>query len=100
MQEPENVFVKDFEFDERNIRHLAKHGVTPEFVWLIWFDQPVFVWNRPPHSASHLMIGMDPLGVLWTIALTLVEYESGTWRPITCFPTEREDERNAWHGEN
>jgi hypothetical protein len=45
------------------------------------------------------MIGMDSGGVLWTIAMVRIDDETGLWRPITGFPTEREDERDAWHGE-
>ena len=46
------------------------------------------------------MIGMDSGGALWTIAMICVDDELGLWRPIRGFPTEREDERDAWYGEN
>jgi hypothetical protein len=64
VQEFEDAFVREFQFDERNTRHLQRHGGSPDLVWLIWLDQPVFIWNRQPHPVTHLMIGVDPLAVL------------------------------------
>ncbi len=46
------------------------------------------------------MIGMDSGGALWTIVMICADDALGLWRPITGFPTEREDERDAWYGED
>jgi hypothetical protein len=99
VEESDDIEVRDFEFDEVNLRHLAAHGLTASVVWDVWLDEPVAVPDRPRHSGTHLMIGMDSGGVLWTIAMVRIDDETGLWRPITGFPTEREDERDAWHGE-
>ena len=99
MEESDDTEIRDFEFDAFNTRHLATHGLTAAAVWDVWLDEPVLVPDRPQHSGSHLMIGMDAGGALWTIAMICVDDELGLWRPITGFPTEREDERDAWYGE-
>jgi hypothetical protein len=100
MEESDDVEVRDFEFDAFNLRHLVLHGLTAEAIWDIWLDAPVVVPDRPPHSGTHLLIGMDSTELLWTIAMVCVDDELGLWRPITGFPTEREDERSAWYGES
>ena len=100
MNEADDLEIRDFEFDSFNIRHLAVHGLTEEMIWDIWLDDPVVVPDRPLHSGTHLLIGMDSAGVLRTIAIVCVDDERGLWRPITGFPTEREDERGAWYGED
>lgn len=99
MEEPHDVEIRDFEFDAFNRSHLAVHQLDEAAIWDIWLDDPVVVPDRPRHSGTHLMIGMDSHDVLWTVAIVCVDDELGLWRPITGFPTEREDERDAWYGE-
>jgi uncharacterized DUF497 family protein len=100
MEEPDDIEVRDFEFDTFNLTHLVRHGLDAETIWDVWLDEPVVVPDRPRHSGTHLLIGMHSGGVLWTIAVVCVDDELGLWRPITGFPTEREDERQAWYGES
>jgi len=98
MDESDDVEIRDFEFDEFNLRHLAAHGPDAALIWDVWLDEPVVVPDRPRHSGTHLLVGKDVFGTLWTIAIVRVDDELGLWRPITGFPTEREDERDAWYG--
>jgi len=77
----------EFEWDERNERHAAAHGVTPSLVIEVADTQPRFFPNSPGagRSGSHLMIGPDARGRFWTVVLLDVSYER--WRPITGWPS-------------
>jgi hypothetical protein len=77
VEESDDIEVRDFEFDEVNLRHLAAHGLTASVVWDVWLDEPVVVPDRPRHSGTHLMIEMDSRGVLWTIAMVRIDDETG-----------------------
>ncbi|HXK34205.1 MAG TPA: hypothetical protein VNM91_09355 [Dehalococcoidia bacterium] len=90
------VGVNGFEFDAFNRAHLLKRGVDEATVHAIWYDEPVIIANRAGKTGTHLMIGEDLDGLLWTIVLVPTDRVAGIWRPITGFPTEREDEVEAW----
>jgi uncharacterized DUF497 family protein len=89
--------IRDWEFDERNRDHLARHGIDDNLVWDVWAGNPILVPNKPGRSGSHLMIGPDSTGRLWTIAVVLIDSDLGLWRAITGWPSERK-ERESWEG--
>ena len=91
------VDVRDWEFDERNRAHLARHGIDDNLVWDVWAGNPMLVPNKPGRSASHLMIGPDSNGRLWTIVIVLMDDDLGLWRAITGWPSDRK-ERESWEG--
>ncbi len=100
IDDDQDVEIRDFEFDTWNTQHLARHGVRPATVWDVWFDRPVVIQNKEDATGTHLMIGEDTVGVLWTIAILLMDDETMSWRPITGFPTEHEDEERSWRDAN
>lgn len=78
------LFIEEWEWDERNIEHLAKHDITPELIEDgIWSERPLFIRNKPDRAATHLMIGPDRGGAFWTICIRQVGDEPGLWRAIT-----------------
>lgn len=85
----------EFEWDERNLRHIldeSPHGLTPRIVHLIASFGPRLFPNKPGEgrSGSHMMIGIaadgdPPEGRLWTVIL--LEKGGDLWRPITGWPS-------------
>jgi len=50
---------------------------------------PEFFANQPGHTASHVMIGPDEQGTMWTIAI--LPLVAARWRPITGYESEHGD---------
>lgn len=91
--EPADVEVLELDFDDKNLEHLAPHGLTRDRVEAIWQDQPAFLTNRPGRSGSHMMVGIDAAGRMWTIVIGPSGKGTGWWRPITGWPSVRKEAR-------
>ncbi len=95
---PDHVLIRDFQFDERNLAHMRrKPGLDANRVWEVWVGEPVVFMNREGRSGTHMMVGPDAVGRVWTVILVLVDDEVGLWRPITGWPSVRK-EIEAWRG--
>ncbi len=87
------ITIAEFEIDERNRTHLARHGIDDGLIYEVWLGPAHYRVNPPsgegasPRSGSHLMIGPSANGRLWTIVMVEVERERHTWRPITGWPS-------------
>jgi hypothetical protein len=92
--------VAEFEFDARNLQHLARHGIDPNLVYEILAGDPLFFVNPPAEnrSGSHLMIGPAAGGRWWTIVMVQVDDIASIWRPITGWPSTVK-EQHLWHDE-
>ena len=91
------LYIEAWEWDDANIAHLDSHGITPEMIEdEIWGDDPKFIANRRNRSASHLMIGPDRAGQLWTECIIEAGAHSGVWRAITGWPSKPREA--AWYG--
>jgi hypothetical protein len=78
------LFIEEWEWDDNNIEHLAARGITPELIEEeIWLEAPKYNTNRKGRTASHLMVGPDRSGALWTICILQVDEEPALWRAIT-----------------
>jgi uncharacterized DUF497 family protein len=88
MQDPCEIQVFEFEWDERNETHCACHGVTPVTAEEVKDGLPKFFLNDPGKTASQIMIGPDLSGRFWTIAI-LPSGQPGRWRPITGWPSDK-----------
>jgi uncharacterized DUF497 family protein len=93
--------IRELEFDNRNLEHLAPRGIDPNLVLEILAGEPVVAANEPKsdRSGSHLMIGPAANGRHWTIVIVEVDEDLGIWRPITGWPSTRK-EIQLWHAEN
>ena len=93
--------IRDFEFDYRNLAHLAERNIDANLVLEILAGEPVFAVNepRPDRSGSHLMIGSAANGRHWTIVIVEMDEQLGIWRPITGWPSTRK-EIQLCHAEN
>ena len=83
------IRVWELEWDDANIAHCEEHDLTPEVADEVLWREPVFFENRPGMPGSHVMIGPDEAGKLWTIIL--VHVLGVRWRPITGYESEHGD---------
>ena len=90
MQPRAKIKVWEFEWDDNNMEHCAVHGVTPTVAESVKGELPSFFENRPGKTGTHVMIGPDHTGAFWTVILLTTALE-GRWRPITGWPSERDE---------
>lgn len=83
-----SVFELDWDEDNRSYCE-EKHGLTEEIADEVLCGEPEFFRNTPGLRASHVMIGPDERGTLWTIAILRVT--THRWRPITGYESEHDD---------
>jgi len=75
-----------FDWDNDNLTHAARHGVTPDVVQQVAVNEPkLFANSGKGRSGSHLMVGPDDTGRFWSVVL--LELTSELWRPITGWPS-------------
>ncbi len=80
----------EFEWDADNLEHFEQRG-SPDIVLQVYDDEPKFYRNRSQRATTHLMIGQDISGRLWTIAMTRLA--DNRWRPVTCWPSKLSEKR-------
>jgi hypothetical protein len=99
-QEPSDALIVSFEFDTRNLTHMAVHGIDDNLVVEVLAGEPVFAQNppAPDRSGSDLMIGPSATGRWWTIVILLVDDDADIWRPITGWPSTSR-EQQLWREE-
>jgi len=88
MQDPCEIQVFEFEWDERNETHCAAHQLTPVVAEEVKNSLPKFFLNDPGRTGTHIMIGPDLSGRFWTIVIR-PSSAHGLWRPITGWPSDR-----------
>lgn len=87
MQELLEIEVWEFEWDEDNESHCARHGVTPSVAEEVKGGTPLFFRNKRKRTGTHMMIGPDVGGRFWTVVILETSVE-GRWRPITGWPSD------------
>src|SRR5258708_39465744 len=65
------VYVAEWEWDEDNEEHIARHGVLPAEIEQVRWGKPKFRRNRTSRAATHQMIGPDEGGRV--VAVFIVE---------------------------
>lgn len=87
--------IEEWEWDEENIAHLARHGLTPKVVREVSFVGPKFRDNVEGRTASMQMIGPDTNLGIWTICI-LETHKPGVWRAITGWPATEGEQEWYW----
>ncbi len=82
--EPAEINVERLELDDRNLRHLAEHGVTGDAVEEVLSIAPQFFTNLPDRSGTHVMVGPDANGRFLFVVLS-EGIRRGQWRVITAY---------------
>lgn len=83
--ERDDAHIRSLEFDERNIDHLARHELTRRLVRRVWLNDSLTFRNPagPGRSGTHLLIGPDDNGRVWTVVIVEADNTISRWRPIT-----------------
>jgi len=78
------------EFDEENEEHIAQHHVTPEEVFQVFEDDPLWAKNKKNMAAVWLMIGRTHGGRPLVVAVTYDEIRRCV-RPVTARTCEQHE---------
>jgi uncharacterized DUF497 family protein len=83
----------ELQFDDGNVGHMRRHGLTPSTVAEVALGKSRLVPNepRPARAGTHKLIGRARDGRFWTIVL--VRLGEDFWRPITGWPSTRTEIR-------
>jgi uncharacterized DUF497 family protein len=82
-----------FDWDAENIRHIARHGITPQEVEEVLKRFPIDLEYQEYDGEERIMqIGVTSTGRLLVIVTTMI---SGTIRVVTAFPA-TEKQRAAY----
>jgi hypothetical protein len=83
--------VEDLEISDGARDKLASHGVPIRAVHQVLYGRPKYRKNKKNRAASHVMIGPDRGGAMWTIAIRETDYQPGLWRVINGWRAEDTD---------
>jgi hypothetical protein len=100
-QGPDPSEIRGFELDDRNLVHMALHGLDGNLVYEVFSDgEVVFLLNPPTdtRNGSHLMVGRDVAGRHWTVVLVVADATLAILRPITGWASTRK-ELEQWREE-
>lgn len=87
--------IHSWQWDDANLDYLARRGITRRIVRQVAEEAPLFRKNKAGRSASHLMIGPDQGGKLWTICILEVELQPVVWRAFNGWSSDEKD--IAWY---
>lgn len=80
-------------WDDWNIAHIARHGVTPEEVEAVFHAEPV-LWKQS-YKERLMIIGETPAGRVLAIVIGPVPGAPiGTYYPFTARPAHRSERRD------
>lgn len=80
-------FIKRLVWDETNVTHIAKHGVSPEEAEEVCQSEPVVQIGK---KGRLLVYGLTKLGRMVTVVLDS-EPEEGVYYPVTARPTSKKE---------
>jgi len=83
-EDPIDLDVDSLEWDERNLTHVAQHGVTREEIETVLANAPQFFANLPERSGTHVMIGPDANDRFLFVVLAETATKD-VWRVITAY---------------
>jgi hypothetical protein len=79
-----NIDVRELEFDDVNVEHLARHDVRPADAFGVLAAAPRFFRNLPDRAGTHVMIGPTSTGDFFYMSLAITA-KQGVWRPVTAW---------------
>lgn len=85
--------LSEWEWDERNLAHLARHGLTAGTVQEVAENDPKLRRNKRNRAATMQMVGRDDGGKWWTVCIVVIG--GGRWRAVTGWPSSPAEV--AWH---
>lgn len=91
------MYIEEWDWQDDDVEHLARHGVQPRDVLAVWREEPRYRRNRRNRGASHQMIGPDGAGNVFAVFIVEDNVTRGLWRPVTGRRA-TEAERDWWRG--
>lgn len=76
------MLIVEFEWDDENIEHLARHGLDADQVNAMLSSRITVIQNKRAGSGQYKFIGRGRGGELITIVVARTAI-AGRWRPIT-----------------
>lgn len=89
-------YIAGWTWDDENIGHLARHGVTPGIVREVSQKGPKFRENVEKRAASIQMIGPGNDLQMWTVCIVESEDSPGIWRAITGWASTELERKWYW----
>ncbi|MBA2609126.1 MAG: hypothetical protein H0U92_09320 [Actinobacteria bacterium] len=87
--------ILEWQWDDGNIAYLGRRGLSRKLVRQVALGAPRLRRNLKGRAATHLMIGRDDGGQIWTICIVEVTNSPGVWRAFNGWPSD--DEEKAWY---
>jgi uncharacterized DUF497 family protein len=87
-QDTPEIEVSEFDWDDRNERHCARHGLDPVTAEEVKNRRPKIFQNVAGKTGTHIMIGPDRTGRCWTVIMVPAGTR-GWWRPVTGWPSDK-----------
>lgn len=88
------IRVDELEWDETNLEHCTRHGLTAEIAESIRSKAPEFFREtRKGRTGTHAMVGPSADGRSWTVKMIRTNRQ-GVWRPITGWPSTNSEIRS------
>jgi hypothetical protein len=78
-----DIEVEALEWDDVNLGHLARHGVSQAAAESVLIGEPRFFHNLEGRGGTHVMIGLDFDGRYLYVSIRESDVYVGYWRPIT-----------------
>lgn len=75
--------VAEWQWDDENVAHIARHGLRPRDVRQVAANAPKFRRNKKGRAATHQMIGPDDGGRFVAVFVAPVPGRDGQWRVVT-----------------
>ena len=80
------VWIAEWQWDDDNVDHIARHGISAREVDEVWRGELKFRRNRKGRAATHQMLGPDGGGRLVAVFVAPVPARPGLWRAVTARP--------------
>ena len=87
----ETIRVERLVWTAQNVRYVRRHRGSIGAVEAVLAKAPRYFLNKAGRTATHVMIGPDSRGRMWTIPI--LEKEPLAWMPVNCWPSTRTEIR-------
>lgn len=86
--------IESFEWDQANIDHVGRRGITEEQVEAVVDGRYLMVVNKRSGSGDYRLIGRDPSGRFLTVVIAATSSPS-RWRPVTAWYSDDNEQARA-----
>jgi hypothetical protein len=87
--------ILEWDWDDGNLGYLGRRGLSRRHIREVSQERPLFRRNLAGRAATHLMIGPDNGGAMWTICIVEVSGKPGVWRAFNGWRSDEEEK--GWY---